>query len=150
MSTSDQQEQSLANEYKEHLQRLQAEFENYQKQTQKHLKFIQEETKKQTLKEILEIVDNLERALKHTDDIKTLTEGLKLTHKQTLNKLKKLGVKQLKDEGKQFDITLHEVVAQTTSNKKPGTIIEVMETGYTLDGKPLRHSKVIIAKEEEQ
>ena len=143
MSTQDQQDQEHS--YKEHLQRLQAEFENYQKQTQKFTQQNIEQAQNNVLKDTLEIIDNLQRALKHQDNLK---EGLTLTLKQAQAMLKKYDVKEINEKG-QADPDLHDVIAQQPAEEKQGTIIEVIQRGYIRNNKALRHSKVIIAGEKQ-
>ena len=162
MSTSDQpkqpQEEAVieidykiqAEEYKDHLQRLQAEFENYQKFMQKQIQELKNEAKKEIILNILEIIDNLERALEHKQNHNALKEGLELTYKQALQILEKEGVKQNNDSKKPYNIYEHEVLKKIKSDKPQDTILEVIQKGYTINGKVLRVAKVIVAQEKEQ
>ena len=162
MSTSNQQKQAQeeiiieidykvqAEEYKDHLQRLQAEFENYQKFMQKQLQDIKTEAKKEIIVKILDIIDNLERALEHKENHQALKEGLELTHKQALQILEKEGVEQKNDKGKSYNIYEHEVLKKQTADQPENTILEVIQKGYTINKKVLRVAKVIVAQEKEQ
>ena len=161
MSTSNQQKQAQeeiiieidykvqAEEYKDHLQRLQAEFENYQKFMQKQLQDIKTEAKKEIIVKILDIIDNLERALEHKENNQALKEGLELTHKQALQILEKEGVEQKNDKGKSYNIYEHEVLKKQTADQPENTILEVIQKGYTINKKELRVAKVIVAQETE-
>jgi len=129
--------------------RLAAEFENYKRLAQKdqreHAKFANETL----LKELLPIVDNLQRAVnfsKSATGCDQLIEGVQLTLKQFLETLSKFGVKQVTSVGEQFDPSRHQAVATVASADHPEhTIIQEHQPGYLLHDRILRASMVSVA-----
>lgn len=126
--------------------RLQAEFENYKKfmerQKINYLKFGNEKL----IKEIIKLYDDLKRALRGLNDSQ-LTHGLKLILKNFSALLKNEGVEPIEAEGKEFNPAMHECMMVEQNPSLPdGTITDVLEEGYCLNGKVLRPSKVKINK----
>jgi len=98
------------------------------------------------IKELLTVVDNLERAIAHAnrpEDFDSLKQGVELTYKQFLQVLEKFGVKQIKALGEPFDPNYHEAMATKESkDHPPGTVIEEHIKGYMLKDRLLRPSMV--------
>ena len=132
-------EVSKEQEYLEALQRLQAEFSNYQKRMEKEQINFMKFAKEDLITKILDVFENFERALKEVKD-----EGVKLIHKQFLEILEKEGVKEIETQG-DFNPNLHEAIMKEKSNKKEGAILEVFSKGFMLNGKVIRASKVKIS-----
>ena len=103
---------SKEQEYLEALQRLQAEFSNYQKRMEKEQIHFMKFAKEDLITKILDVFENFERALKEVKD-----EGVKLIHKQFLDILDKEGVKEIETQG-YFNPNLHEAIMKEKSNKK--------------------------------
>ena len=146
--------------YKESLEkilRLQAEFDNYKKRQEKRqLDFI-EYANQGLLKNLLVVVDNLERALdstKNEKNIKAIREGLKNVLKDFFEVLKKEGVKPIKSLHEKFDPSIHEAVMREESDKYSEDIVtEEFRKGYFFKLKVLRAAMVKVAvsiKEKEQ
>lgn len=123
----------------EQLQRLQAEFENFQKRTEKEKIQIRETANENTISNLLPILDNFELSLKHNKD-----EGVKLIYKDLIKTLKAQGLKKI-DTNIPFDPKFHEALLQE-DGKEDGKITEELQKGYTLNNKLLRASKVKITK----
>jgi len=107
------------------------------------------------IKEILAVIDNLERAIKHSESAEdggSITEGVKLVHRQLLNSLEKFGVKSVNtSKGDKFDPRYHQAVEHLVSNEiTPGLVISEMLRGYTLKDKLLRPSIVVVSRAEEK
>ena len=134
-----EQEKSKEEKYLEQLQRLQAEFDNYRKRVDKEKQEILKNSNKDLIIKLLNVLDNFELALKHTDD-----KGIKMIYSELYSILEKQGLKQIKAEGK-FNPELHEVLIQE-KGKKDGIILEELQKGYTLNNKLIRTSKVKISK----
>ena len=132
-----------AEDYLEHLQRLQAEFNNFQKRVQKEKETLLQFANKELLLQLLEIHDNFERVLKSEGDIKN---GVEMIFKQFDDLLKKEGVTEVSNEG-EFDPNLHEAVSKEGDDNK---ITEVFQKGYTLKEKLLRPSKVKLGGEKNE
>jgi molecular chaperone GrpE len=138
---------------KEKLLYQQAEFENFKKIKSKEkldaLRFGNETL----IKELLPVIDNLERAIEHagkTDEARSIAEGVALTLSGCLKVLEKFNVSRVDAIGKKFDPNLHEAVLQEESVEiEPGMIVGEFQKGYVLDGRLLRPSMVSVAKRPE-
>jgi molecular chaperone GrpE len=140
-------------EVKEHhdrLLRVAADFDNYKKRAAREkeewVKFANEDL----IKSILPFVDNLERALDHsekTEDIQSLIEGIKLTIQQLLKILNKFGVSPIESLGKPFDPTMHEaMLVVETDQHEPNQVVEEFQKGYLLNDRLLRAATVSVSK----
>ena len=140
-------------EVKEHhdrLLRVAAEFENYKKrmarEKEEWVKFGNEDL----IKSILPFVDNLERAVNHsekTEDIQSLVEGIKLTVQQLLQTLNRFGVSPVESLGKPFDPTMHEaMLVVETDQHEPNQVVEEFQKGYLLNDRLLRAATVSVSK----
>ncbi len=127
----------------------QAEFENYRKRTIKEKSELILNGSKSAVTALLPIVDDLERALpsmKSSEDVQALVEGVELIYQKFLKTLAGLGVKPIDTDGKDFDVDLHEAVAQVPGvpDEQKGRIIDCIEKGYTLNDHVIRHAKVAV------
>jgi molecular chaperone GrpE len=133
---------------------LYADFENYKKRVIKErsdlLKFGWEASARQ----LLEVIDNLERALAHMPKSpngaeatghKTLEDGLKMVLNQFKAVLEKQGVKPIAAEATPFDPNLHEAIGQEKSEHPEGHVVREEMKGYTIHGRLLRPSRVIVS-----
>ncbi len=106
------------------------------------------------VKELLPVIDNLERAIQHgckTEDVKAIVEGVQLTFNSFLKVLEKFGVTRVDALEKEFDPNVHEAIAQETrEDKAPGTVVTELQKGYIMDGRLLRPSMVTVAKSSEE
>ncbi len=131
--------------------RLAAEFENYKRRAQRDQSDSIRFGNESLLKNLLPIIDNLERALQCAKDAGTsgpLLEGVELTHKQFLETVGKVGVRQLCTTGNSFDPAIHQAVTQVESEGvDPNTVIEEFQKGYLLHDRILRPAMVSVAKE---
>ena len=129
--------------------RLAADFDNYRKrhaqEREQLLKFGLEET----LKKMINVLDNFDRAeksLTDCDDCTKYREAFELLKKQVHDELAKLGMEHIEAEGKEFDPNFHEAVMQTpTSDSPEHTILAELQKGYKLGDKVLRPSMVNVA-----
>ena len=137
------QKKTKEEQYLEQLQRLQAEFDNYRKRTEKEKQEILKSANKDLIIKLLNIFDNFELALKHTNN-----EGIKMIYSELYSILEKQGLISIKAQGK-FNPELHEVLIQE-EGKKDGIILEELQKGYTLNDKLIRASKVKISKVKER
>jgi molecular chaperone GrpE len=137
------------NEYREQMLRLRAEFDNTKKRLEKDkqdsIKFANEKL----LIELLQAVDNFDRALLSlTDghDPELVKKGLKIAQEELHKVLERYGVEPVKSLGEAFDPNLHEAVAVVPSaDAKEGTIMDEVQRGYRLNGRLIRPSRVRIA-----
>lgn len=125
--------------------RLAAEFENHKKRTARELETRVRFANEKFARDVVEIFDNFERALKSDDA--NLRDGLEQIQKLYLSTLEKNGIKPMNAKGTQFDPSLHEAVVMIPSDKPAGEIIDVAVPGYTMLDKVLRHAKVVVSAE---
>jgi len=131
--------------------RLAAEFENYKRRAQRDQSDAIRYANESLLKNLLPTIDNLERAIQSGVDAKAsgaLIEGVQLTHKQFLETVGKLGVRQVSSTGAAFDPNIHQAVAQVESETaEPNTVVEEFQKGYFLHDRILRPAMVTVAKD---
>ncbi len=138
-----------AEEFLDKYLRLAAEFDNYKRLASRdqrdHLRFANEGL----LKELLVVIDNLERAIRSGSENPTgeaLVQGVELTLKQATEILGKFGVRQINSVGEAFDPTRHQAVAQVESDRVPSnTVVEEYQRGYYLHDRVLRAATVTVA-----
>lgn len=130
--------------------RAMAELENYRKQVEKEQKIYAKFANETLIKELLPILDNLERAIAHVKSstgLDKLSEGVELTLKLFQDRLKKFGVKPIETIGKKFDPHIHEAVeVKEDSEQEEDTIVEEYQKGYLLHDRLLRPALVVVAK----
>jgi len=142
----------------EQLQRLAAEFSNYQKRMERTLQDERLIGIRGLVVDLLPVLDNFERALEHANDEAgkdALVAGIKAVYEQFLAALKKHGVTQFESHGETFDPEHHEAIAMVPSDEHAeGKVAHVMQKGYRLNGQTIRPSRVAVsggpAKPEEQ
>jgi molecular chaperone GrpE len=137
--------QNEVNAFKEKLLRTTAEYENFRKRTVKEKEGIYTDACTDVLKEVLPVLDNLERALSVEGSAEDLRIGVEMTVRQFNDAFCKLGVEELASEG-EFDPNLHNAVMHI-EDEQYGTneIVEVFQKGYKRSNKVLRHSMVKVA-----
>ncbi|MGB2693402.1 MAG: nucleotide exchange factor GrpE [Thermodesulfobacteriota bacterium] len=131
--------------------RLAADFENYKRRMTKERADSVAYGNEELIKEMLNVLDNLQRALEHTehqDDAKPVIDGVKLVQKQFVSTLEKFGVKPIDaSKGKEFDPMLHQAIEHVESDEiAPGLVLSEMLTGYKLKDRLLRPALVVVAK----
>jgi molecular chaperone GrpE len=128
-------------DYKETLQRLQAEFENYKKRTEKEKLQVCEYSNRNLIAKMLPVIDSFELALKNTSDLKKFKEGVELIYAELYSLLKSEGLRPIDAVGKKFDPYMHEAMMKEDS-EKDDLVLEDFQRGYMLKDAVLRHSKV--------
>jgi molecular chaperone GrpE len=126
---------------------LYAEFENFKKRSIKERSDLMKFGWEHQARELLQVVDNLERALEHMPATteKTLVDGIHMVLNQFKAILHKQGVERVGSLDQPFDPNLHEAVGQEPSDAPAGTILKEHQGGYTLHGRLLRPSRVIVS-----
>ena len=130
-------------ELKDQYLRKAAEFENYRKRTIKEKSDLILNGAESTVKAILPILDDFERAVADkTEDAKAIKEGMQLIFN------KGLGVEKIDTADKEFDVDFHEAVAMVPGmgDDKKGKVIDCVQTGYKLNDKVIRHAKVAVGQ----
>jgi molecular chaperone GrpE len=132
-------------EYLNGWKRAKADYLNMQKDEMKRAQEIIKFASAELIKELLPVLDSLELSLIATKD-QEARKGLEVIYSQLENILNKQGLQKIKALGEKFDPAIHEAMLQEESDKKSGTILEEMVSGWTLNGKVIRPAKVKIAK----
>jgi molecular chaperone GrpE len=133
--------------------RLSAELENYKKRMEKEKSETYRFANECLIKEMLPVLDNLERALEHgrkAEDPKAVLEGVEMTHKGFKSVLEKYGVTRVEALGEEFDPNRHEaVMVQEDAGQLPGRVISELQTGYLLHDRLVRPAMVVVSKKPE-
>lgn len=135
---------------------LYSEFENFRRRTERDRLDFVKFGHEGFLRELLQVLDNFERALEHAKGMATekgspvsqVTQGIEMIHYQLLESLKAQGVTEVPALGAKFDPAAHEAVGEEESDKEAGTITKVMQKGYKLHGRLLRAARVVTAKKQ--
>lgn len=142
-----------ARQAQERFMRTLADFENYKKRAQRDQSDALKYANEKLLKELLPVIDNLERALAHsreTRDFDRMMEGVELIRKQLFSALGKFGVVPIESLNQPFDPSLHQSIGQIEveegSDAKENQVIGETQKGYHLNDRVLRPSLVMIAK----
>lgn len=134
----------------EKLQRVSADYANFQKRAPKQITEAIAFEKERIVKSILPVMDNFEHTLSHAtsaDNIEAIAKGVKIVYDQMLDVLKSHNVEQLKALGEKFDPSMHQAMMQTQNEqKKDGVVLEEYQKGYKLDGRVIRPAKVVVNK----
>src|SRR5918998_5052923 len=133
-------------EYLDLARRAQADFENYRKRAAKEAALAGQRAKSGLVRELLPVVDNLERALQSAGDEEHLAEGVRLVHSELIAVLERNGVEQFDPRGERFDPEVHEALSMRSEDgAESGTVIDVVEKGYRSGGGILRPARVVVS-----
>lgn len=149
--TGDNQDEQIADEYKEKFVRLYAEFENYRRRTNQERLDLIVSANGGLLKDLLPVLDDLDRAVANNEqleDVAALREGFKLIQNKFKQILLSKGLKEMEAKGLAFDSDLHEAIANIPAPEEAlkGKVIEDVERGYFLNDKVLRFAKVVVGQ----
>jgi len=134
-------------EYLDLARRAQADFENYRKRAAKETAAAGERAKSGLVRELLPIVDNLERALASAGEGEQhLAEGVRLVHSELIAVLERNGVEQFDPRGERFDPGEHEALSMRDQDgAESGVVLDVVEKGYRVNGTVLRPARVVVS-----
>jgi molecular chaperone GrpE len=139
-----------AKEHYDRLLRMAADFENYKKRAVREKEEWTKFANEDLIKGILPFIDNLERAVNHsekTEDFQSLVEGIKLTIQQLLQALNKFGVSPIESLGKPFNPAVHQaMLVVETDQQEPNQVVEEFQKGYLLNDRLLRPATVSVSK----
>ncbi len=143
------QTQAQAEDYLNRLRYLQADFDNYRKRMRREREEMAKLAGERIVTQLLEVLDNFERALENAKQArgkKALLEGMQLIYAQLRGILEREGLKEIACEGC-LDPYYHEAIAvEERGDCEEGEILEVLQKGYTLNGRVIRYAKVKVAK----
>ena len=134
-------------EYLDLARRAQADFENYRKRAAREASAAGERAKSGFVRELLPVVDNLERALASAaENEQHLAAGVRLVHSELIAVLERHGVKQFDPSGERFDPSEHEALSMREVNgAESGLVVDVVEKGYRANGTVLRPARVVVS-----
>jgi molecular chaperone GrpE len=138
-----------AKDNKDRWLRAAADLENTRKRTKREIDDAKFEAKNKVLKEMLPVVDNLERAIEHAgggSEKNAIVEGVQLVLRQFSTAFERLEVTAVDAMGQPFDPNLHEAISQQESDEPPGTVVQVLQRGYRAGDRLLRPALVVVAK----
>jgi molecular chaperone GrpE len=147
--TLEEQVAALEAERDEHLndlKRVAAEFENYRKRVARDQESLVARAHERLVKELLPVLDDLERALAAAEEHEEakLEEGVRLVHRELAAALQREGLAEIDTDG-QFDPHVHEALLSQPSDAEEGSVIEVVQKGYTLGDRVVRPARVVVA-----
>ncbi|MFP4032476.1 MAG: nucleotide exchange factor GrpE [Desulfococcaceae bacterium] len=142
-------EEALAAE-KDRFVRLYAEFENYKKRSAREIQEYRKYANETLIREILPIIDNLERALQSSDavpqDAGCIIQGVDMTLREIMRVLEKFNVRPVKSIGEPFDPNFHEAVGKEPSGEHPeGNVVKEYQRGYLLHDRLVRPAMVVVS-----
>jgi molecular chaperone GrpE len=137
---------SAVAELEDRLLRMAADFDNYKKRAARDREEYVTLANERLVKELLPILDDLERALTAAAEHEeaALEEGVALVHRSLASLLERQGLKQIETAGK-FDPHVHEALLSQPSEAEEGSVIDVVQKGYTLGDRVVRPARVVIA-----
>ena len=134
-------------ELKSHLQRLQADFDNFRKQGEKQKQDLIRYANEGLIVKFIDIYEDMERALENSTNEEELREGLELIYSKMKNTLEKEGVEEIPAVGEKFDPFKHEALLTVDSpDHENNEIVDELMKGYTLKDKVIKYSKVRVCK----
>lgn len=132
------------------LQRVGADYANFQKRVPKQIADTVAYEKEKIIKTLLPALDNLEHTLQNAhsaEDVDVLIKGIQIVYDQVLDTLKSHGVEQIKAVGEKFEPALHEAMMQRyEAEEEENIVLEEFQKGYKLNGRVIRPSKVVVNK----
>ncbi len=137
--------QKQASEWEEKAKKVKADFENYKKDQDERKRRWKHQAKEELSEELIEVIDNLERAILLADEDSALLQGVKMVADQLYEKLEKEGLERIDAEGEEFDPNLHKAVEKKEDGKK---VVEEKRKGYMFGDRVLREAEVVVGNRE--
>ena len=130
--------------------RLYAEFDNYKRRTQRERLEMMDTAGSKTMKALLPVLDDFDRAAQVAKQDEGTAEiwnnGIGLVQKKLLQALASQGLKPMDSTGEDFNADLYEAVTEVPHPELKGKVVDTIERGYTLNGRIIRHAKVVVGK----
>ena len=134
---------------KDQLLRKVADFDNFKRRAEAESASVFRYAKADIIQELLPVIDDFERSLKLVKDRReseAFAKGVELIYQKLTKFLQTQGVREIESLGKEFDVHFHDALLQIPrSDVPPHVVIEVVDKGYTLDDRVLRHAKVVVS-----
>jgi molecular chaperone GrpE len=136
-------------EVKDKYLRLMAEFENFKRRNAKERVELIQTAGKDIVQSLLDVLDDSDRAarqLETSEDIVVIKEGISLVFNKLRNTLQQKGLKAMESQGEEFNPDIHEAITEIPAAGMEGKVIDVIQPGYYLNDKLIRHAKVVVGK----
>lgn len=135
---------------KDQLLRVAADFDNYRKRARKDVEEGERRAKEDVLREVLPVIDNLERAVQaatSTTEVSSIVDGIKMVLRLFEDQATRIGLVRMVAVGERFDPALHDAIQQVeTDEHPPGTVITEIVPGYRIGEKLVRPAMVVVAR----
>ncbi|QGA79952.1 nucleotide exchange factor GrpE [Candidatus Nanohalobium constans] len=132
-------------EWESKAKKIKADFENYKKKQDERKQKWQRRAEEKLAEDMIQIMDNLERAILSADEDSTIVKGVKMVSDQLYEELEKRGLERINAEGEEFDPNLHKAV-DTREHEEERKILEQKRKGYMFDDKVLREAEVVVGE----
>lgn len=136
------------------LMRLKADFENFRRRSKGQMECLVLEANEQLLLDLLPVLDNFERALNSQPDGDSqqdpFFQGIQMVHQGLLNTLANHGLEAIVAEGQSFDPSFHDAISMEGEGGDDLVVVQQVQTGYLLNGKVIRHTKVLVGQNKEE
>lgn len=145
-----QQARDQVQQLRDQLLRKAAEFENFRRRTREEQATLLQYAEENLIRALLPLIDDFDRSLKfgkEHPDFESFYRGTEIIRNKLVKTLEQRGLKTIDAIGKHFDVDYHEALLQLPSDSEPGTVLDVIEPGYILHDRVIRHAKVAVASE---
>jgi molecular chaperone GrpE len=136
---------------RDQLLRKVAEFENFKRRTREEKEILTQLGTEILMRDLLPVIDDFERSLeagRDHADFNAFYDGVQIIYNKLLRTLEQRGLQPMNAKGKPFDVEYHDALLQVPSSEvEPGTVVDVIEKGYLMRDRVLRHAKVTVARE---
>lgn len=134
-------------EWEEKAKKIKADFENYKKDQDERKEKWQRQAQEELAEDLIEVMDNLERAIASADEDSSVVQGVKMVADQLYSELEKRGLERINAEGEGFDPELHRAV-ETREHEEERKVLEQKRKGYMFDDKVLREAEVVVSEKD--
>ena len=134
-------------EWESKAKKVKADFENYKKKQDDRKQRWQKQAEEKLAEDLIQVLDNLERAILSADEENSVVKGVKMVADQLYEELEKRGLERINAEGEEVDPQLHKAV-DTEEHEEENKVLEQKRKGYMFDDKVLREAEVVVSEKE--
>jgi molecular chaperone GrpE len=135
-------------EWERKAKKVKADFENYKKKQDDRKQRWQRQAREELAEDMIEVMDNLERAILSADEENAVVQGVKMVADQLYEALEKRGLERINAEGEEFDPRHHRAV-ETREHEEDNMVLEQKRKGYKFDDKVLREAEVVVGEKKD-
>lgn len=136
-------------EWESKAKKLKADFENYKKKQDERKEKWQRKAEEKLAEDMIQILDNLERAILSAEEENSVVKGVKMVADQLYEELEKRGLERIDAEGEEFDPNLHKAV-DTEEHEEEDKVLAQKRKGYMFNDKVLREAEVVVSEKKEE